>query len=117
MGFTINIGVCSIFLNELLGMLLGLKIAWNNSMQKLLLEYDNLAMVMAIQGNFTNGIEASSLIREIRRMLLYDWEVHIAHVYQEANHIADWLANRDVSLPLGVQLFYSLLDKLTFIPH
>lgn len=49
-------------------------------------------MVQSVQGATANVV-GWSLIQDIQRMLLLDWEVKIRHNYRESNLCADALAN------------------------
>ncbi|CAN0928203.1 hypothetical protein LINGRAHAP2_LOCUS36333 [Linum grandiflorum] len=42
----------------------------------------------------------ATLVMKFRQLLLHNWSVQLLHVYREANHAADFLANLGHSLAL-----------------
>ncbi|KAG7599188.1 Reverse transcriptase zinc-binding domain [Arabidopsis suecica] len=114
-GFALNIGICSAPLAELWGVYYGLYIAWERGYRRVELEVDSEIVV----GFLTTGISPSHplsfLVRLCHGFISRDWIVRIAHVYREANRLADGLANYAFTLPLGFHLFNSRLDALNSI--
>jgi hypothetical protein len=45
------------------------------------------------------------LVKGIHRLLALDWEVHISHLYREANQCADALANMGCELSCNIVYF------------
>ncbi|CAN0838514.1 hypothetical protein LINGRAHAP2_LOCUS2194 [Linum grandiflorum] len=43
----------------------------------------------------------ASLILQIQELIRRDWDVQINHIYREGNCLADYLAGRGHSLPVG----------------
>ncbi|CAN1169061.1 Putative ribonuclease H protein At1g65750 [Linum perenne] len=43
----------------------------------------------------------ATTIQHAQQLLRRDWEVRISHVFRESNHVADHLANRGHSCPIG----------------
>ncbi|KAH9723967.1 putative ribonuclease H protein [Citrus sinensis] len=86
MGFTVNLGICSVLSVELWGLLHGLRVAW---------EY----------GFRPN--EDAILVKAIRELLARDWIIHMEHVYKEANSVADFLASYSLTTPIGLNVLLS----------
>ncbi|CAN1134462.1 Putative ribonuclease H protein At1g65750, partial [Linum perenne] len=78
--FSENLGICSITRAELRGAVSGLQLAWDRGYSKVQLQIDSQCAVLLLQS---------------------DWEVHIRHVFRESNHVADHVANRGHSCPIG----------------
>jgi hypothetical protein len=52
-------------------------------------------------------------VRQIRRLLQYDWEVHIQHSYREATRCADMLGN--IGCDRGGTLIFMSLVRLLLV--
>ncbi|CAN1291604.1 Putative ribonuclease H protein At1g65750, partial [Linum perenne] len=78
--FSKNLGICSIIRAELRGVVSGLQLAWDRGYRKVQLQIDSQCAVLLLQSD--------------------DRTDHL-HVYRESNHVADHLANRGHSCPIG----------------
>ncbi|CAA7029753.1 unnamed protein product [Microthlaspi erraticum] len=115
-GFALNIGRCNAPMAELWGLYYGLCIAWEKGITRLEVEVDSLMVVGFIKTGICDTHPLSSLVHLCHGFLMKDWEVRIAHVYREANHLADGLANYAFTLPLGLHTFDSVpLDLLSVL--
>ena len=73
----------------------GLEMAWNMSYNFLHLELDSKVVLSWLTNNNVNyPTNMLSLICDCRNLLAQEWEVHVQHVYREANGCADELAKR-----------------------
>ncbi|CAA7051415.1 unnamed protein product [Microthlaspi erraticum] len=104
-GFALHIGRCTAPVAELWGVYYGLCFAWDRKIVKLEVEIDSELVV----GFLTTGIGSSHplsfLVHLCHGFIKRDWEVRISHVYREANHLADGLANYAFTLALGLHSF------------
>ena len=76
-----------------LGGIVGSTTCMEKKGEKLILELDSLLVVQLIKNGPKSINVASRIIREIRRMLSFAWEVHIQYVMREGNRATDALAN------------------------
>lgn len=106
-GFAFNIGRCGATLAELWGVYYGLVMAWERGIRRLELEVDSAEVVEFLKTGIGEAHPLSFLVRMCHGFLRKDWEVHVVHVYREANRLADGLAALAYSLPFG---FHSLVD-------
>lgn len=114
-GFALNIGICSAPLAELWGVYYGLYIAWEQGITRLELEVDSEIVVGFLQTGISDTHPLSFLVRLCHGFISRDWIVRIAHVYREANRLADGLANYAFILLLGFHLFPTRVDELSSI--
>ncbi|KAG8381639.1 hypothetical protein BUALT_Bualt06G0142500 [Buddleja alternifolia] len=98
-GFGGSIDPCSVLEAEIRAILLGLELAWEAGVRKVILESDSTTTLSSIEDT---SIEHHhfSVIEDIRRMLERDWEVSLCHVWREANHVADDLAKKGLKNPM-----------------
>ena len=104
-GFAVNIGRCGAPLAELWGVYYGLVAAWEKGIGRLEFEVDSKEVVEFLTIGIGDTHPLSFLVRMCHGFLNKDWEVHIVHVYREANRLADGLANLAFSLPFGFHRF------------
>ena len=73
----------------------GLAMAWNAGVKLLQLELDSrVVLTWLINKNMNYPTNMLPLICDCRNLLDEEWEVHVQHVYREANGCADDLAKR-----------------------
>ncbi|KAG7534372.1 Endonuclease/exonuclease/phosphatase superfamily [Arabidopsis thaliana x Arabidopsis arenosa] len=111
-GFAFNIGFCSATLAELWGVYYGLYLAWERRIPRLQLEVDSEVVVGFLKTGISDTHPLSFLVRLCYGFLLKDWTVRVSHVYREANHLADGLANYAFTRPLGLHLFASCPESM-----
>ncbi|CAA7027590.1 unnamed protein product [Microthlaspi erraticum] len=104
-GFALNIGRCTAPLAELWGVYYGLCIAWDKQITRLEVEVDSSVVAGFLRQGIPDTHPLSFLVRLCHGFLSKDWEVRVTHVYREANHLADGLANYAFTLPLGLHTF------------
>ncbi|CAN1139259.1 Putative ribonuclease H protein At1g65750 [Linum perenne] len=98
----INLGRCSITRAEMKGVIEGMQAPWELGVRRLEVQMDSSAVMgMLLDGNLNN--QHASLISRFQRLRGRDWELRFIHVYREANHLADCLANKGHQLQLGVR--------------
>ena len=70
-------------------------IAWNTGVKFLQLELDSkVVLTWLTNKNMNYPTNMLSLICDCKNLLEQEWEVHVHHVYREANGCADTLAKR-----------------------
>ncbi|CAA7042758.1 unnamed protein product [Microthlaspi erraticum] len=89
--------------------------AWERRVRRLIVEVDSELVV----GYLTTGIGESHPLSFLARLcygfLSRDWLVRVTHVYREANHVADGLANHAFSLQLGFSFFTSATSEISVL--
>lgn len=106
-GFCVNIGMCSITLAILWGLYQGLLLAWRNGIRELVEEVDSLCVTKLVSNEMVAPNASGPLLHVIKELLTRDWNVSLQHVYREANHSADFLANLALSVPVGIHVHES----------
>ncbi|CAN1181294.1 Putative ribonuclease H protein At1g65750 [Linum perenne] len=92
--FTMNLGVCTITRAEICGVLEGVRRAWEAGYRKLEIQMDSkVAVEILLNANLATSPQFTLETLEFREWLQRDWVVKVKHVYREANHAADYLAN------------------------
>lgn len=74
-------------------------------MSQLELEVDSELVVGFLKTGISEAHPLSFVVRLCHVCISKDWNVQISHVYREANHLADGLANYAFSLPVGLHFF------------
>ena len=94
-----HVGLTTNNLAELEAVRQGLAMAWNMGIKSLQLELDSkvvLNWLTISNSNYPTNI--LPLICDCRNFLEQEWEVHMHHMYREANGYADALAKRGTHL-------------------
>ncbi|GAU38380.1 hypothetical protein TSUD_147480 [Trifolium subterraneum] len=112
-GFSKFLGTCSAYVAELWGVLEGLKYNWSLGFRKVELNVDSVAVAKVIKEGGTASNMGYSLVKEIHRLVSFEWEVKIFHSYRETNRCADTLANMGYSLEENIVFFDVGLSKPT----
>ncbi|CAN1177039.1 Putative ribonuclease H protein At1g65750 [Linum perenne] len=99
--FAANLGNCSITRAELTGIAIGLDRAWQMGIRNLEVQTDSACAVKLLAEGSQQSHQHATLIERIRRYLQRPWTVSIKLIYREANHLADFLANKGHELALG----------------
>lgn len=73
-GFGHNIGLCTVFTEELSGVLKRLGMAWNRGIRNLVIESDSAAVVTAIQ-NSIQGAPRNKLLSRILQWKQKEWNI------------------------------------------
>ncbi|CAJ2675557.1 unnamed protein product [Trifolium pratense] len=97
-GFAKGVGSCSAFVAELLGVYEGLSYARRMGFMFIELNIDSAMVVQVINTGRLKSPFGLTLVKNIRRLVDMEWEVHITHAYRESNQCADALANIGCSI-------------------
>ena len=93
--FSTRMGITSNNLAELEAIRQGLMLAWNKGVKFLQLELDSKVVLHWLTNkNINYPTNMLPLICDCRNLLDQGWEVHVHHVYREANGCADALVKR-----------------------
>jgi hypothetical protein len=68
-------------------------------------DVDSSAAVKVIKDDATSSATGVSLLKSIRRLLEFDWDVKIHHFYREANICTDAMTNLGCSLEYDIIFF------------
>ena len=94
-GFFAQVGLATNNMAELVAVRQGLAMAWNMGLKFLQLELDSKVVLTWLTNNNMNyPPNMMPLVCDCRNLLDRDWEVHVLHVYCEANASADALVKR-----------------------
>ena len=94
-GFSTRVGVTTNNMTELVAVRQGMMIAWNKGVKFLQLELDSKVVLHWLtKKNMNYPTNMLPLICDRKNLLDREWEVHVHHVYHEANGCADALAKR-----------------------
>ncbi|XLT87235.1 hypothetical protein HN873_008988 [Arachis hypogaea] len=104
-GFSMNIGVCTITMAEIWGMYVGVKLASELGIRKLVVESDSKCAITLTQKMSPEIHGNSSLIRSIKELLVKMEDVEVRHIYREANFCADALAKLGQEHELGIKFW------------
>ncbi|CAL1401621.1 unnamed protein product [Linum trigynum] len=102
--FSTNLVGGSITHTEMVGIVIGLQLAWEEGCQKVLVQTDSAMAVQLLQ-EATPGHPHYVQVSAIRDLLAREWEVHVGHIFREGNVVADYLASVGHALPAGVHVF------------
>ncbi|CAN1800305.1 Putative ribonuclease H protein At1g65750 [Linum perenne] len=103
--YTINLGACSITRAEIRGAIEGVRRAWRQGYRKLEIQMDSTAAVaILLDKESTLSHQYALEALEFKDWLQRDWTVTIKHIYREANHAADYLANLGHNTTRGTHL-------------
>ncbi|CAN1164676.1 Putative ribonuclease H protein At1g65750 [Linum perenne] len=100
--YTANLGKCSITRAELTGIIVGMERAWNAGIRELEIQTDSLAAVRLLTNDKATEHQHASLIAQYNRLLDRNWNISLKHIFREANHLADALAERGHVVALGI---------------
>ena len=93
--FSAWVGLATNNMAELAAVRQGLTIAWNIGVKFLQLELDlKVVLIWLINKNMNYPTNMLPLICDCKNLLEQDWEVHMHHMYCEANGCVDALAKR-----------------------
>lgn len=91
-GFNGHIGYSDVLKAELLGLLNGLKLAWDRGHRNLRCYTDSLNAKILIQGQSIAYHKYATIVQEVRDLLALPWHVDLQHTLREGNMCADHLA-------------------------
>uniref|UniRef100_A0A2C9VZT4 RNase H type-1 domain-containing protein n=1 Tax=Manihot esculenta TaxID=3983 RepID=A0A2C9VZT4_MANES len=99
-GFGLNIGEMSILNAEIIGISIGLQLAWSMGFRRVIVESDSLQAVRLINEKDISAHPLGHLIQDCRTLLSLDWCCSLSHVYRERNFSADSLAKQSHGLEI-----------------
>ncbi|KAH1120954.1 hypothetical protein J1N35_004114 [Gossypium stocksii] len=103
-GFARNIGVYSIVEAKLWGIHGEFIQAWKTEARRLILETDSLSTVQLIQRSDQEE-SANAILREIKKMLRWNWTTNLIHTHREGNRVTDKMATIALTKDLGLYYF------------
>ena len=96
-GFSLHLGITNNSMTKLSGIREALLRAWDNGHRRVCFQTYSLLATKWLNTNVVYTMEFSNLILDCRWLLNMDWEVHVEHVWREANSYADILAKKGTS--------------------
>ena len=116
-GFSLHGGFASNNMDELAAVKKGLEMAWNKGYKLLHLELDSKVVLSWLTNqNMNYPTNLLPLICDCRNLLHQEREVHVHHVYREANGCADLLAKRGTRQQ-PVECVYSSCPTFRLVSH
>ncbi|GLT37826.1 hypothetical protein SLA2020_121150 [Shorea laevis] len=98
LGYTRNIGHTNSLAAELWAIRDGLSLAVERGFTKIIVETDSKVAVTLLNSNYINFHPLATLLDDCRALLCQIPEVHLHHIYREANSVADLLAKMGTTL-------------------
>ncbi|CAN0876636.1 Putative ribonuclease H protein At1g65750, partial [Linum grandiflorum] len=105
--FAANLGSCSITRTEMRAIVNGLQLAWTLGIRRIQVQSDSMAAIAILTKVSELDHQHTALVLRFKELCNRQWEVHLSHIYREANNAADYLANLDHSLSYGLHFFDS----------
>ena len=103
LGFSENVGQCSVAKAELRALIRGLKIAKEIPTPKLWVRSDSSNIIDSISKPIDYHQELSPLLQHCRELINWEgWEGKVSHCFRETNRVADKLAKLGLTMSLGV---------------
>ncbi|CAN1819377.1 Putative ribonuclease H protein At1g65750 [Linum perenne] len=90
--------------DEILGIIEGMKLAWDKGIRRLFIQTNSKATVSLLSSNDGRMHQHASLVEQFINLRNCEWEVMIQYIYCEANSSADHLANLGHSVDLGTHV-------------
>ncbi|CAN1147088.1 Putative ribonuclease H protein At1g65750, partial [Linum perenne] len=100
--FAANLGTCSITRAELTRIIIGMERAWNVGIRDLEIQTDSLTAVGLLKNDEATDHQHASLIAQFIRLLDRSWTVMLKHIFREANHLVDAVAEKGHEFDLGI---------------
>ncbi|PNY11046.1 ribonuclease H [Trifolium pratense] len=88
---------CLVLYAEIMAILHGLQLCWNNGYRSIVCYPDSLKAVSLIKDGVSHFHTFANEIHNIRQLLRRDWNVVIDHILREGNECADILAKLGTS--------------------
>ncbi|GAU35182.1 hypothetical protein TSUD_319920 [Trifolium subterraneum] len=95
-GYTQKIGACDALHAEMWGMYVGMNLARRQGVTRLILESDSKLLVDMVTWRCNLNGATPILIRRIKGLIDFDWQIQFKHTWREGNRSADWLANHSL---------------------
>ncbi|KAL5822912.1 hypothetical protein ACOSQ3_020836 [Xanthoceras sorbifolium] len=104
-GFAVNKGRGSVLEAEIWGIFEGIKLVWEASYKKVVIELDSKSAVELLLSDFSEDHPLFTLLINCRNLIRGCWVRVVQHVFRESNRVADNLANLGQDLGLEVVFF------------
>ncbi|CAN0904399.1 TNF receptor-associated factor homolog 1b, partial [Linum grandiflorum] len=111
--FAANLGRCSITRAEMRAIVDGLKLAWTLGIRRIRVQSDSRTAIAIFANASDLDHQHAALVMQFKELCSRQWEVHLSHIYREANYAADYLANLGHSFIYGLH-FLDLPDRGLF---
>ncbi|CAN1186036.1 hypothetical protein LINPERPRIM_LOCUS35995 [Linum perenne] len=85
-----------------------MKMAWSLDIKKFCIRTDLKIAISTLTSEVRTTHQHYPLVLEFQELLSRQWDVKLTHVFQEANHAADYLANLGHTFDFGVLVFFIL---------
>lgn len=82
-GFVRRLGTCTALHAELWGMWIGVEMAYQSDIAKLIIGSDSKTLVDMLTSDNDDPKLSTTIVKRIQELLASDWEVEITHVYLE----------------------------------
>ncbi|CAN0906462.1 Putative ribonuclease H protein At1g65750 [Linum grandiflorum] len=79
----------------------GLNIAWSLGIRRIKVQSDSTAVIAIFINDSALEHQHAVLVMHFKEFCSRQWEVHLSHIYREANNAADYLANLGHSFNYG----------------
>ncbi|CAN1828453.1 Putative ribonuclease H protein At1g65750 [Linum perenne] len=96
------------------GVAIGLNLAWDLGVRKILLQSDSIAVVGSIHDAPDEDARHSATVLQIHELLNREWEVKTSHVFREGNRVADLLAHLGHSLEWDTHINFPLSHLIEY---
>lgn len=91
--FAKYVGLCTVLEVELWGIMEGLCLCWDRGWRSINSHVDSKVAVTIIKGNQVERLASGGLVREIQKLLAFNWDVYLEQVFREVNRCDDTLAS------------------------
>lgn len=112
-GYSVKLGKCTVPQAELWAIIHGLKLAKERGFAQIIVESDSSAAVNFINTGCLSTHQCRPLVNEIHKIMSELGNIRVAHVFREANQVADRLANHGLSLDMFCKVFDVIPDFLS----
>ncbi|CAN1165600.1 Putative ribonuclease H protein At1g65750 [Linum perenne] len=75
--------------------------AWDAGIRELEVQTDSMCAIKLLADAGNREHQHAAIVRKFKHLTERNWRVNIKHIYREANHLADCLANKGHALELG----------------
>ncbi|CAN0836858.1 Putative ribonuclease H protein At1g65750 [Linum grandiflorum] len=103
--FAANLGSCSITRAEMRAIVDGLQLAWSLGIRRIKVQSDSMSAISILAKVSELDHQHAALVLQFKELCSRQWDVHLSHIYREANYAADYLANLGHSFSYGLHLF------------
>ncbi|KAL2533012.1 Ribonuclease H protein [Abeliophyllum distichum] len=86
-------GSCSILEAELRAVETGLRLCWQNNLDKVWVEVDSIAAMLLCNQKNKGPWEVQYILESIHQNV-NKMEIQFSHIWREGNKVADWFANK-----------------------